>query len=144
MAQGLFDRRVRLAGLADRVRSDSAGTHASHAGVAPDARAQSTLRALGVEIGHLRGRAVRSSDYHEFDYLLAMDLGNRAHLGAAAPAEHAAKVRLLLEFRPVAGVREVPDPYHGDERGFVEAAALIEEAVEGLVDVLRERLDAAA
>jgi protein-tyrosine phosphatase len=47
--------------------------------------------------------------------------------------------RLFLEFGR-SGVAEVPDPYYGGENGFEHVLDLIEEASEGLLSDIRERL----
>ena len=56
MAEGVFRHMIRQAGLDDVVKVESAGTHAFHAGEAPDKRAQSTAAKRGYDISDLRAR----------------------------------------------------------------------------------------
>ncbi len=119
------------------VRVDSAGTHAYHTGEPPDPRAQRAALRRGVDISMQRARKVRAQDFHEFDYVLAMDELNYEMLVQASPQEHKGRVRLLLEFAPETGRRDVPDPYYGGSTGFEYVLDLVEEASRGLVAELR-------
>ncbi len=99
----------------DGIEIDSAGTGDWHIGHPADPRAIAAANERGVEIGGL-ARQVRSSDFEDFDLILAMDQSNHATLLAMDGAD-ASKVRL---FREMAGEGEidVPDPYFGGEDGF--------------------------
>lgn len=142
MAEGVFRKLVTEAGYADRVRIDSAGTHAYHLGEPPDARALAATARRGVDIGTLRGRRAAREDIERHDYVLAMDDENYAHLRALAPAGHEHKVRLFLEFASRTGSRAVPDPYFGGPSGFDSVLDMIEDAAEGLLAEIRRRVDA--
>ena len=49
------------------------------------------------------------------------------------------RVRLLRSFDPAAPERaEVPDPYYGGDDGFAEVLAMIQAAVPGMLDWVRE------
>jgi len=75
-AEGVFRRKVREAGLEDRVIVDSAGTHGYHVGSPPDARSQETAARRGYDLSRLRARKFEADDCQRFDYVLAMDRGN--------------------------------------------------------------------
>ncbi|HUF82291.1 MAG TPA: low molecular weight protein-tyrosine-phosphatase [Burkholderiales bacterium] len=139
-AEGVFKRQVREAGLADRVLSDSAGTHDYHVGEAPDPRAQSAALRRGYDLSELCGRQISRRDFSEFDYVLVMDEANLRQLKRLCPPEHAGKVKLLMEFARNAKVREVPDPYYGGTRGFEEVLDMVEDASRGLLEQVRERI----
>jgi protein-tyrosine phosphatase len=136
MAEGLFRKALRDAGLEDRVHVDSAGTHAYHVGDPPDPRAQAAVRRRGVDIGGLRGRQVADSDFAEFDHILVMDGANYDHLTRRAPAEHRHKIRRILSFSRRFPNLDVPDPYYGGPQGFEENIAMIEDAIANLVRTL--------
>lgn len=140
MAEGVFRREIAKAGLQDKVRIDSAGTHSYHIGSPPDARAQSAIGQRGVDISGLRGRQVADVDFENFDYILAMDEDNLALLRRSAPPHAHKKIRLLLSYSSKYPHQEVPDPYYGGAKGFDENLDMIEDAVEGLI---REILGAA-
>ncbi len=140
-AHGVFRELVRKEGLEDRIVIDSAGTHAYHVGNPPDRRAQATALARGIELSDLRARQVEERDFEHFDYILAMDEDNLAILQSQCPPQHAHKVRLFLEFAPQRYEREVPDPYYGGPQGFEHVFDLVEEAAEGLLAHVRERVE---
>lgn len=136
-AEAVLREMLRAEGGDLEIHVDSAGTHGYHVGEAPDPRAVAAARRRGYEMRHLRARQVVPEDFERFDLLLAMDEDNLAFLHRIAPATHRARARLLLDFAPGTGRRDVPDPYYGGEKGFEQVLDLIEEAVRGLLDELR-------
>lgn len=140
MAEGVFRARVTEAGLADRIAIDSAGTGAWHIGKPPDARAVRIAGTHGYDLSALRARQVEAADFLRFDFIVAMDRSNREALLRMAPPARRDRISLLLEHAPQAGVQEVPDPYYGDESGFVRVLQLVETATDGLLAHVRERL----
>ncbi|MCG5530780.1 low molecular weight phosphotyrosine protein phosphatase [Halorhodospira halochloris] len=139
-AEGVLRERLRQAGLQGVVETDSAGTHDYHIGKAPDPRAQDAASQRGIDISDLRARQVERSDFDEFDLILAMDQDNFDLLRADCPPKHADKLGMFLDYAPQRREREVPDPYFGGRQGFELVYDLIEEASEGLVDDLKQRL----
>lgn len=144
MAEGIFRREIAKAGLQDRVRIDSAGTHSYHIGAPPDPRAQTAIRRRGVDISGLRGRQVTDVDFDEFDYILAMDEANLGILRRNAPPHAQERIRLLLSYSSRYPDQEVPDPYYGGARGFEENLDMIEDAVAGLISDIRTAFPASA
>lgn len=119
MAEGILRDMIRTQGL--DWSTDSAGTGNYHVGEQPDRRAMKTMTARGIDITDLRARHLRTSDFEEFDLLLAMDASNLQNMRAIAPTpEHAKKARLVMDFAPDHALREVPDPYFGGDDGFVD------------------------
>jgi protein-tyrosine phosphatase len=133
MAEGMFRRAVREAGLERQIETDSAGTHAYHVGDAPDPRAQEAVRRRGTDISQLRGRKVADTDFDAFDYILVMDGDNYSKLIQRAPARHHGKIRRLLSFSRKYPNLDVVDPYYGGPQGFEENLDMIEDAVQGLI-----------
>jgi protein-tyrosine phosphatase len=140
MAEGAFKHYVREAGLAGRIVSDSAGTHGYHIGDPPDPRAQAAASRRGYDLAGLRARQVRPGDFDAFDYVLAMDEANLRWLERLCPPQHARKLKLFLEFSADAARREVPDPYYGGADGFENVLDLVEQAAQGLLRHLRDRI----
>ncbi|NIV18805.1 MAG: low molecular weight phosphotyrosine protein phosphatase [Woeseiaceae bacterium] len=137
-AEGVFRQRVADAGLADRIHTDSAGTHAYHVGEPPDHRARSAAERRGVSLEDLRARRVSSEDFERFDYVIAMDRDNLALLVEQSDPRHHEKIQLFLDFSKSAE-DEVPDPYYGGAAGFERVLDLVEDASIGLLQVLREK-----
>ncbi len=138
MAEGVF-RAMAETSSAGPITIDSAGTSDFHEGNPPDRRAQATLRAKGVDITRLRARQVTKDDFAKFDYILAMDETNFGDLKKLAPQGYAGVLKLFLDFAPLASVREVPDPYFGQDNGFEHVYQLIAQASDGLLREIQEK-----
>jgi protein-tyrosine phosphatase len=136
-AEAVLRKKVREAGLDDRIEVDSAGTADYHVGSPPDRRAVAHGERRGLEMRRLRGRQVGPEDFDRFDLILAMDEDNLANLRRVRPAESPAKVALLMSYAPHAGSPEVPDPYYGGADGFEMVLDLVESAADGLIASMR-------
>ena len=139
-AEGVFRYLVSEQGLAEKIETDSAGTHAYHVGEPPDGRAQSAARQRGVDLSDLRARRVMLGDYESFDYILAMDEGNYEILISQSPAHAKPKIRMFMEFASERTEKEVPDPYYGGQKGFDIVFDMVEAASKGLIDDIKKRL----
>ena len=137
-AEGVFRHVLAEAGLADRVRVDSAGTHAYHVGEPPDRRAQAAAKRRGVSLADIRARKVSETDFSAFDYVIAMDRLNLHTLADIADAEYHGRLSLFLDYGS-GSEQEVPDPYYGGAAGFERVLDLVEEASRGLLEALRSR-----
>lgn len=124
MAEGILRDMIQKEGLP--WTTDSAGTGDYHVGEAPDTRAQRAMKDQGIDISDLRARQFRSTDFEEFDVLLAMDESNLRNMVNLAPSANlASKVQLILDHAPELGTREVPDPWFGDEQGFDDVYTML-------------------
>ncbi|MFZ1863102.1 MAG: low molecular weight protein-tyrosine-phosphatase [Polyangiales bacterium] len=139
-AEATMRRLVHVEQLTARIEMDSAGTGDWHVGDPPDRRARAAGKRRGIDV---RGRArkVRTEDFDEFDYLVAMDQSNLEDLRRLAPHEEGRrKVTLLRNFDPDSPPgAEVPDPYYGDGDGFETVLDICESACRGLLQHIRER-----
>jgi protein-tyrosine phosphatase len=136
MAEAVFRHLVAAAGLADRFVIASVGTGAWHVGEPPHRGTMAVLASNRVDPGAKRARQLEAADFARYRYILAMDdenLADMAAIGRGTPGQ----VRLLLDFAPQAGAREVPDPYYSG--GFNHVYALVEAGCRGLLAHIRER-----
>ena len=115
LAEGIFSHLVAEAGLTGRFTVDSAGTGGWHEGAPPDQRSIATAKSHGIDILRQRARRIRSSDFRDFDLILAMDRDNVAALETIAPPE--ASIRLFGDIALGTG-EDIPDPYYGGPAGF--------------------------
>ncbi|WP_116382382.1 low molecular weight protein-tyrosine-phosphatase [Cupriavidus taiwanensis] len=138
-AEVVLRAKLDAAGLAALVELDSAGTHEYHLGRAPDSRTQRHALRRGYDLSALRARKVGVPDFDRFDLILAMDRENLAGLLRLRP-DAGDKVRLLMSFATRHDADEVPDPYYGEGDGFERVLDYIEDACDGLVAELRQRL----
>ncbi|MCP2168160.1 protein-tyrosine phosphatase [Goodfellowiella coeruleoviolacea] len=139
---------LRRAGLADRVRVSSAGIGPWHVGEPIDPRAGKLLADHGYPTGHV---AAQVNDEHlAADLLVAMDTGHAralVRLLDEAGTGGADRVRMLRSFEPNPdrlgdvdhGDWDVPDPYYDGRAGFVAVFDMIEAAMPGLLDWVRQR-----
>ncbi len=132
-AHGVLEELVERDGLQEIIRVDSAGTHAYHVGSSPDSRSQKTAASRGVDLRSQRSRQAERKYYKHCDYNIAMDRDNLSNLQFIAPPEGKHKLHLLLDFAPELGVKEVPDPYYGGDKGFDKVFDLVYAASERLL-----------
>jgi protein-tyrosine phosphatase len=132
-AEGVFRAMIELAGVADRISCDSAGTHGYHIGELPDLRARQAARRRGYDLSSLRARRIDRSDFRDFDLMLAMDLENLAALSQMQPRDARITPALFLEYAGHPRLREVEDPYYGGAAGFEAVLDVIEDAAARLL-----------
>ena len=134
-AEGVMKALVERAGLSAQFFIDSAGTGAYHVGERADARSAAAARRHGIELTS-RARQFNESDFAEFDYIVAMDRKNLAHLEhVARGAQDRQKLSLLRSFDRLADGRDVPDPYFEDN--FDEVFQICRAGCEGLLEHIR-------
>jgi protein-tyrosine phosphatase len=138
-AEAVFRRRAAAAGL--NVEIDSAGTGAWHAGEQPDPRAIEAGQKRGYDFSGQSARAVKSSDFAVFEYILAMDNRNLRDLNALSPGRYSGHLGLFLDFADKTNTSEVPDPYYGGAEGFDHVLDLIERASDGLIKAIKADRD---
>jgi protein-tyrosine phosphatase len=139
-AEGVLKKKLTDLGLANGVLIDSAGTHNYHPGSAPDTRTQSHALKRGYDLSSLRARAVIDEDFEKFDLLLTMDWDNRVLLEERCPTKHHHKIKSFTEFLKTTQASTIPDPYYGGDQGFEYVLDLIEEASDGLIQTLIQKV----
>jgi 3-deoxy-manno-octulosonate cytidylyltransferase (CMP-KDO synthetase) len=122
----------RFAAHSLKVEVSSAGTIGHHQGAGADPGSVVVAREHGIDLTDHRARAVCSSDFEEFDLVVALDRRNLADLSRQCPVHYAHKLALLLDFAAGCGHRDVPDPYGGSADDFGRTFALIRAGVDGL------------
>ncbi|NOK62887.1 MAG: low molecular weight phosphotyrosine protein phosphatase [Chloroflexi bacterium AL-W] len=136
MAEAVFRHTVKESGLADCIEVDSSGTGAYHVGEPPHSETRQILREHGIEYTHA-AQVVTAEHFEHFDYLVAMDRDNLAHLQRMSHNGDAT-LSLLLDYAPDERKRDVPDPYYIGN--FVEVYDLVLRGSRGLLEhILAER-----
>lgn len=136
-AEGVFAEIVKSEDAQARFHLDSAGLYGGHADELPDRRMRIHAQRRGYDLTH-RSRPVRSSDFDDFDVIVAMDHSNYDRLRALAPTpEDERKVVRMIDFvRDKGGFDCVPDPYYDGAKGFEDVLDLLEDGCRGLYDAL--------
>ncbi len=132
MAEGLFIHHLNAQGLADKIDVDSCGTGPWHVGERPDRRMQQTADAHGIHLPSI-ARQLRDDDFHEFDYILAMDSSNRRNLMAAKPPGSKGQVMLIRDFDDLGKGEDIPDPYYLENQGFEQAYQILQRSTQSLL-----------
>ena len=126
---------------------DSAGTGSWHIGEGPNFSSEATWKKAGYEYDHTAQQFTKDF-YKTRDLILVMDASNyRNVLNLATDSTEANKVFYLRQFDPSlrhvdphgpnAKSLEVPDPYGLAERAFEKVLEMVEDSVEGLLEVLK-------
>lgn len=130
---------INEAGLANVVGIDSAGTHGFHIGEAPDARALAAANKRGYAIAQRTARQVTADDFREFDLILCMDWENLSALQQQCPKVYHHKLMLLMRFANEFEEATVPDPYYGGAEAFSKVLDYLEDACQGVLELVRKR-----
>ena len=137
MAQGILQAELNRRGIFD-IEVDSAGTGSWHIGNQPDSRAIETAARHNIDISGQRARQVSQADFNDFDLVIAMDADNFADLEHLQPSENsqqlAQKLAMCLQFDKASTLRDVPDPYYGDQDGFEHVMTILKDACHGIAD----------
>ena len=136
-AENIFREHARRAGILPDVEIDSAGTGDWHEGEDPDHRSVRALRDAGYGAdGTARG--LRERDFLHHDLFVCMDGSHvREVVARGAPRD---RVALIRAFDAGRAHDDVPDPYYGGAEGFTEMIAMLEAAMDGLVDRVRTEI----
>jgi protein-tyrosine phosphatase len=138
LAEAIFNHKIKILGLEDRFKSDSAGTSDFHIGELPDDRTMKCASKHGLNINH-RGRQVNRTDFRDFDYILAMDDNNLRTLENLKNSYSffGKEIQLMRDFAPECQGMSVPDPYYGGDEGFEEVYQILDEAIEGFLEKVK-------
>ena len=132
-AEIILRHQAQLAGMADVLEIDSAGTIGIHEGSPPDPRMCSTLKKRGYAITGT-SRKIQHNDLRDFDLILTMDESNLTDVRRLDPsAEHHGKIRSFVEFCRRHNDPCVPDPYYGGQNGFDHVIDLLEDGCQGII-----------
>ena len=139
-AHGVFRQKVNQHDLTGTVAVDSAGTHDFHPNCPPDERSQAHAAKRGYDLSDLKARQIQRADFETFDLIAVMDMDNLAQERDDCPTEYRHKVRRLTEFCLQFDSPVVPDPYYGGAQGFEHVLDLVEDACDGLIQHIRQRI----
>jgi protein-tyrosine phosphatase len=139
-AEGVLRLFIKNNNLSDNVEVDSAGTHGYHVGESPDGRTQRAAALRGYDLSQQRARKVARQDLDYFDLILAMDKTNLDNLQRLATPDQQKKLKLFMDYAKNYDDDEVPDPYYGLGHGFDLVVDMVEDAAQGLIDELKDKL----
>lgn len=135
-AEAVFRKLVHSEGLSDFFEIDSAGTAGYHIGDKADSRSIQHAQKRGYDLTTHRARRLEVEDLDYYDYLIMMDKDNYADVASLCTTQWR-KLKLLMDFAPETGYREVPDPYYTGPETFELVLDLCEAAAKGLLAYLK-------
>lgn len=133
-AHTLLMHKARAAGF--DIKVDSAAISDEESGNPPDPRSVAEAKRRGIEMHAHVARQVKKSDFERFDLIIGMTARHCAALRGLAPSGTAGKVHLFTEYAE--GIDgDVPDPWYGGQKDFIEVFDLIDHGVDGLLAKLQ-------
>lgn len=138
--EGVFQAMLKACGLEHQVAVDSAGIADYHVGEPPDTRSIEAAGARGIDLSTQRARQLHPDDFQKFDFLVAMDQTHLSEMQHLCPDGEDHRIKLLLDYAPQVGTRDVPDPYYGAGDGFAYVLDLVEAGSSGLLQDIRAAL----
>lgn len=132
LAEGIMQQKAKMAGLDWQV--ESAGTNGFHNGEAPHPLSQKIALSNGIDISHQRSRQLTKADFEKYDHIYAMAVDVLEEMKfIAGHLFDPQKSTLLLEVLQPGASASVPDPWYGNEDGYVHTFALINQACEAII-----------
>lgn len=136
IAEGILDNKAKQLGLDWQI--DSAGTNGYHIGEAPHRFSQKICLQHGIDISRQRARRFTIKDFEEYDmiYALALDVYREIEKIGSRQAQMN-KVRLFLSELQEGITESVPDPWYGDESGYLPVFDIIEQTCTRIIERYR-------
>jgi len=134
---------------APRIEVHSSGTGSWHIGQGPHPSSKKIWEAAGYKHSHT-ARQFNANDFFIHDLILVMDSSNYHNvISLAENEEHCGKVFYLRNFDPQLKEidpssadyfkLEVPDPYNQSDEAYKATLAMVERAVDGLLQELKNQ-----
>lgn len=122
--------------LADQIICDSAGTSQYHAGHQADPRMKNHAKKKGYTITSI-SRSFETEDFNQFDWIITMDNSNYENITSRTTKEgHKKKVLKMADFCKIKNCDFIPDPYYGEDQGFLNVITLLEDSCSHLLQYL--------
>lgn len=134
MAEGVFNLRVKEAGLSDKITADSAGVSSIHAGEPPHPGTLEILSSLDIDYDDV-SRTFTKKDFHDYHYILAMDRSNLRTIRTLTPPNNKARIAMFLDYASNTSQRDLEDPCFTDR--FQHVYQLVDDATNGLLIAIR-------
>lgn len=132
LAEGILQKKADEAGLNWVV--ESAGTNGFHTGEAPHQLSQKVARLNGIDISRQVSRKFTAEDFDHYDKIYAMADDVALEIKRIAGRKFTdKKVDYFLNELEPGKNSNVPDPWYGDEDGYVEVYDLINKACDAII-----------
>lgn len=132
IAEGVLRKKTIEAGLNWEI--DSAGTNGYHDGEHPHLLSQKVCMTNGIDISKQISRRIRLDDFEYFDkiYAMAEDVVSDLRRFAGNAFDENKVVLFLEELNPGLN-KSVPDPWYGNEDGYIEVYEMIDKTCDAII-----------
>jgi protein-tyrosine phosphatase len=133
LAEGILQKKAEEAGLNWTI--ESAGTNSYHIGEPPHHLSQKVAKQHGLDISSQAARGFIPGDFKRYDKIYAM--ANDVVKDIRRISGHsfdAGKLDLFLNELHPGQNKDVPDPWYGEEGGYHEVYALIDETCDAILE----------
>ena len=132
LAEGILQHKANEAGLNWFI--ESAGTNGIHVGEAPHHLSQKVAKQNGINIGNQVSRKFEAQDFEKYDkiYVMAADVMQDVKRIAGKYFD-AHKADYFLNELNASKNEDVPDPWYGNEDGYIEVYDLINETCDAII-----------
>ena len=139
-AEGIMKKLIFDNKLHNKIEVDSAGTSGWHTGELPDPRMRQHGARRDYNFNSL-SRKFTSDDFDRFDIILVMDDSNYHDIVRLSPdLESQKKVYRMVDFLQKLKHDHIPDPYYMGADGFELVLDLLEDACEGLLENIEQKI----
>lgn len=133
IAEGVLRAKAKQYGLNWQI--DSAGTNGLHIGEAPHRYSQKVCAQHGIDISGQRARQFVRKDLIEYDIIYALAPDVYQEIKRIAGNNIATeKVKIFLSALHEGSTEAVPDPWYGDESGYLPVFQMIAATCEAIVE----------
>lgn len=138
IAEGLMRHKIKQHGLDWEVAS--AGTESYHIGSAPHRFSQKVCLAKGVDISAQRARQFSVADFEQYDkiYAMAGDVYDEIKRIGGRKTDMS-KVDYFLNELEAATNGSVPDPWYGDEDGYLPVYEMIDRTCDAIIEKYKNK-----
>ncbi|WP_174615943.1 low molecular weight protein-tyrosine-phosphatase [Virgibacillus ihumii] len=136
MAEAVFRNLVQQDNLSDKITVDSAGIGHWHSGEPPHKGTRDMLDKLHISYKDMKARQVHSTDWRDFDYIIAMDDQNIRDLRNINDEMSEVTIAKLMDFVKDPDNENVPDPYFTGN--FDYTYELVSKGCNGLLDNIKK------
>jgi protein-tyrosine phosphatase len=140
-AEAIFKLMISQERLAGEISCSSSGIIGVHVGESADPRMIEHARKRGYTINSIAKKFNPRVDFDQYDYIIAMDDTIESDLQRMTRnAVDSEKIYQMTDFSSTRNYSGIPDPYYGGASGFEVVLDLLEDACEGLLDHIRNKI----
>ena len=144
LAEAVLKSKLQEQQILEGVCVASAGLCLNEYGRGIDARLKRIALSKGYFLDTHRSKGIVSDDFEKYDYILAMDWDNLAMLQRVCPKKYGHKLHLLMRFAQKSVNATLADPDDHGFRGYDVILSGIEDACNGLVEVILDKVSKVA